>query len=285
MRKSQVFHKPYRVKKRRPVLKSRFFWLSVLFLVLFFGIFYLIFFFSFFQVKEIKISGNEKVSTKDIEDIIKEQIGKKFIFWQTKSIFLVNSKKINKILLEKFPHLEDVNIKRKLSDGLLIEVKERKAIGQWCLYRETGNMEYEAKDENCYLFDENGVIFEQSSEKKDLLIRTKTSGEGILLGQRIIEKENLDLILKIKKQLNEELKIDIKEFAVISSQRLNTKTSDGWEIYFNLKKDMNLQILKLKAVLENKIPPEKRKELKYIDLRFEKIYIFPEKLLNSKNIE
>ncbi len=57
---------------------------------------------------------------------------------------------------------------------------------------------------------------------------------------------------------------------------MNVNTADGWEVYFNPKGDLNWQITELAAILENRIPLEKRKNLKYIDLRFNKVYIFPE---------
>ena len=58
----------------------------------------------------------------------------------------------------------------------------------------------------------------------------------------------------------------------VSEKRLNTKTSEGWEIYFNLKGDLNWQITELGLVSEKQIPLEDRGELEYIDLRFSRVY-------------
>jgi len=96
------------------------------------------------------------------------------------------------------------------------------------------------------------------------------------LGERIAEKEIISQIIDLESKLKEDLKIPLKELTIVSEERLNAKTLEGWEIYFNLKGDLNWQILKLKAVLENRIPPEKRGNVIYIDLRFERVYIFPE---------
>ena len=60
---------------------------------------------------------------------------------------------------------------------------------------------------------------------------------------------------------------------MVSDRRFNAKTAEGWEVYFTPKEDLNWQITELKAVLENEISPERRGNLEYIDLRFEKIYI------------
>jgi len=83
----------------------------------------------------------------------------------------------------------------------------------------------------------------------------------------MIERDYLEKILKIQKYLFEELKLGTKEFLVFS-QRLNVKTDEDWEIYFDPRGDLNWQLTKLNSVLKEKIPPEKRKDLEYIELRF-----------------
>ena len=68
------------------------------------------------------------------------------------------------------------------------------------------------------------------------------------------------------------LKIPIAELFLISEERINIQTSDGWTVYFNPKGDISWQITELSLVLAKQIPPEKRGELDYIDLRFSRIY-------------
>jgi cell division protein FtsQ len=274
MRKGKIFYKPYRVKKRKSILKSRFFWQMILFLVLFLGIFYLILFSPFFQIKEVKIFGNEKVFAKDIQNIIENQIKKKLLIFETKSIFFQNFKKINKNLLEKFPQIENINLKRKFPNILIIQIKEREPVSKWCKIKIENQNKKDKKDliiEKCYLLDRQGIVFAETKEGNDLVIKSKKEKE-ISLGQKVIEKEDLNLILEIKRKLKENLKIEIKEFLIVSFQRLNAKTSEDWQIYFNLKGDINWQIEELKILLKEKIPLEKRKDLEYIDLRFTRVY-------------
>ncbi|MDP1538585.1 MAG: hypothetical protein Q8M00_00960, partial [bacterium] len=83
-----------------------------------------------------------------------------------------------------------------------------------------------------------------------------------------IEKEDLISILEINSQLEENLNILIKGFIISSREKLIVLTQEGWELYFNLQEDVKWQLAKLKALLEEKIPPEKRKNLEYIELRF-----------------
>ena len=67
----------------------------------------------------------------------------------------------------------------------------------------------------------------------------------------------------------------------VSEQRLNVKTVSGWEVYFNLKGDIDWQITELKTILENKIPPKNWRNLDYIDLRFDRVFVSPDGLMSD----
>lgn len=291
------YKKPYRTKKRksiiRSILYSRFFWLSYLVLIILGVVFYFVVFSSFFQIKEIRISKNIKVPTEDIKNIVSSQINKKIFFFDTKSIFLANLQEISKKILEKFPQIAEADLKRDFPDIVTVKIEEREAIGVW------------SQNSNYFYIDKEGIIFDPvrndisngvEKESRDLLsalpnfasqnlgesaqiLRIKdlfSSIESLQLGKKVIEKEQLNQILKIESKLRNDLKIPFREISIISEKRLNTKTSEGWEIYFNLKKDIDWQLTELDFLLKERIPPDKRRNLEYIDLRFEKIYIFPE---------
>lgn len=263
------YRRPYRVKKKKPIFRDRFFWLGILISVAVVGIFYLICFFSFFQIKEIKISGNQKVPTGDLENIIQNQIVRNLFFSQTKSIFLVNLNIIKTATLEKFPQLAKINLKRSFPDTMLIEIEERKPVAIFL------------QNENIFFIDREGIIFEEVSEAAPqwLQIKNLTLTTDSKLGEEAIKKEKLSQVLEIEskvKGLQPALhppaerapNLKILEVSIISEERLNAKTSEGWEIYFNLEGDINWQLTKLGAVLEKEILPERRENLEYIDLRF-----------------
>jgi len=88
------------------------------------------------------------------------------------------------------------------------------------------------------------------------------------LGNKVIEKEFLSSILDTESKLENNLKIPVEEVLVVSDERINLKTSEGWEIYLNPKGDVDWQLTKLSEVLEKEIPLEKRGNLQYIELRF-----------------
>jgi len=266
------YRKPYRIKKKKSLFKSRLFWLTILVLIIFGGIFYLVCFSSIFQIKDIKISGNQKIQTQDIENLIKEKINQKLLFFPTKSIFLIKSNEIVESLLEKFLKIDKVNLKRRLPESLIVEIQERLPLGVWC------------QGENCFYIDKEGIIFEENPPKveedksssppfaatreAEFIIKSEESIAQGFLGEKVIEKVLLESIFEIQRKLKESLKINIEEIIILEKEKINAKTSEGWEIYFNPTGDINWQLTKLSLVLEKEIPPERRKDLEYIDLRF-----------------
>ncbi|MCK4781527.1 FtsQ-type POTRA domain-containing protein [Candidatus Parcubacteria bacterium] len=253
MRKSQ-WRKPYRVKRRIPIFKNRFFWQAIIALLFLIGFFYLICFSSIFQVRKIVITGEEKVSTQDIKDLVEKEVG---------SIFLAKPNKIEKMILNDFPQIAEIEIKRGFPDALDIIITERVGVATWC------------QEQDCFLFDNQGIIFQKMAENglgPFLKIRGLERIEDVKLGKQVIEKEPLSQILEVETKIKKESKVDLEEVLIVSDKRLNFKTLEKWEIYFNLEKNIDWQITELSLVLEQEIPKEQRKNLEYIDLRFSKVY-------------
>ena len=181
---------------------------------------------------------------------------KKILFCKTKSIFLVNLNQIRKDILNNSPQLAEVEISQGFPDALDVIVIERLALANFC------------QNEKCFLLDNKGIIFEEIEPQTNLIKIIDGQKEKMpKLGEQMIERDYLEKILKIKKYLFEEFKLGTKEFLVFS-QRLNVKTDEDWEIYFDPRGDLNWQLTKLNLVLKGKIPLEKRKDLEYIELRF-----------------
>ncbi|KPJ56189.1 hypothetical protein AMJ49_05460 [Parcubacteria bacterium DG_74_2] len=247
------WRKPYRIKRKRPILKNRFFVQAVLALLFLIGFFYLICFSSIFQIKKIIITGEEKVSTQDVGDFIDKEVG---------SIFLVKPNKIEKIILNSFPEIAEVEIKRGFPDALYIVIIERTGVATWC------------QEEQCFLIDEQGIIFKKVDVGSLPFLEIKGLGrvEDVKLGEQVIGKDLLSQILDIESRIKKESKIDLNEALIVSNKRLNIKTFNQWEIYFNLEKNVDWQITELNLVLEQEISKAHRENLEYIDLRFSRVY-------------
>ncbi|MFH1894420.1 MAG: FtsQ-type POTRA domain-containing protein [Patescibacteria group bacterium] len=266
-----MYKKPYRIKRKKSILKNRFFWSGLLFLVLAGGIIWLVCFAPFFQIKGVNISGCQKVKTQELESAIKSQIVKNMAFFDTQSIFLVNSGKITSEIIKNFPQIEKISVQKNLPDKLAVSVEERKPVALLC------------QGEKCFLVDKNGAAFEETSEAdyQGPKIKSQILLSEIKPGEIVIESNLMAQILKINSKLKDDLKIALQEFDIASEQRLNVRTLGGWEAYFNLKGDIDWQIIELKTILENKIPPGNWGNLDYIDLRFDRVFVSPDGLMSD----
>ena len=264
------YRKPHRFKRKNPVAKSRFFLSGFLIFVFFVIVFYFLFLSDFFQIQELVVSGNKKVLKEEIMILAENEFSKPKLFFPANNILLVNLRGVEESILHSFPQIAEVNIGRKLPRTLIFTIFERKGVAEFCKAFELFTKEEEqALYEKCFFLDREGIVFEEVL-KDDLFlpkIKNPNSESQLWLGQKIIDKELLSGILDIFSQLKD-LTIETKEFLIVSDERINIKTSDNWEIYFNPKEALDWQITKLRAVLNKDIPSERRDELGYIELRF-----------------
>lgn len=254
MRK-KYFKKYWRYKYKHKTQKKHLL-LVFLFISVFIFLFYLVCLFPGFQIKEIKIMGNEKIKSSEIEELINSLTEKKVLFVRSRSIFLANTSRIEENILSRFPAIERVSVKKRLPQKIEIIIKERKPIGVI------------SKEGYYLLIDYHGVIFEKVKDKGDLLELVPSEDlENLELGEIAVPEELINAISKIEKQCREN-DVEIDSIKIISPRRLNAKTEQGWEIYFNPSEDISRQLLNLKVALDEKISPKERKSLEYIDLRF-----------------
>ncbi|MCH8741832.1 FtsQ-type POTRA domain-containing protein [Patescibacteria group bacterium] len=265
---TRVFRKPYRVRRKKSVFKNRFFWLGIL-VVMIIGItVYFVAFSSFFQIKEIRISGNEKVQKESLENFIWKNISKKMFIFKTKSILLVNLQKVEKNLLERFPEVSKIYLKRDLPDIIAVNIQERKPLFLLC-----------KNSDVCFYLDEEGVIFDrvrngipngvdETNKAKESLIKIRDERhQEIRLGEKVIEDDLLKNIKEIISKLKGGAEIFTKEI-ILSEKKIVLKTVQNWEIYFNPGGNILDQVQNLTLVFKEEIPLENRENLEYVDLRF-----------------
>lgn len=257
----KYYRKPHRYKIKKPFFRKKMMALVFLALVFAGAIFYAAFLWKALWVNKIIVSGEQKIAKENIESIAVGHVAKKVLFFDTRSILAVDTEAIIKDVLAAFPGIAQVKVKRSFFDAISIEIQERAGVALWC-------------NTACFLLDKEGVIFEEVTNGPDLLtIESQEPGTSPSLGQTIISSAELSQILSIKSKLAEAAKISIKKAVPIpDDNRLNIETQEGWEIYLNLKGDIDWQIQELVQVLEKQISVAKRNTLQYIDLRFSRVY-------------
>jgi len=267
-RKKHVKNKIYKIKPKKSIFKKLWFWLLVLALVFVALSSYLLFFYQGLQVESIFISGNQKAKTYDLEEIISGKINIKlldlgFFKLSTKSILLIDPKKINQEILVQFPVIKTISINKKYPKTLVFGISERKPIGVYCAGDTT---------EEYFLIDEDGITFEKLDLMPDnaTIVRQTFENGEVFVGKKVVSASIIRAITEIQKNLKDNFQIDLKEALVVSPLRMDATINEGWQIYFSLDpdSDINTQLVKLNLLLSGEILPESRKNLEYIDLRF-----------------
>jgi cell division septal protein FtsQ len=260
-RKNNIKSKIHKVKPKKSIFKMIWFWVGALaFIVIFAGL-YFFFFFPDIQVKNINVSGNQKVNAEELKNLVSDSANNKILgFVNSRSIFLVNNNNISKEVLNKFPEIEKVTVNKSFPQTLTINIVERKPIGVFCGF----------ENRDCFLIDGNGIIFESVEEisADSVIVRQLFGNSQVSIGQKVVGKNIMDLLSRVKKDLKDNFQIGLKTATVTSDTRLNMITDENWHIYFDIgaNSDTDSQIKKLDLLLKGEIPQEKRKNLRYINL-------------------
>jgi len=260
-RKKHIKPKIKNLRKKKPVFKTPLFWICVASFILIITVVYFLFFSPMFQVAAIGISGNQKIKSSDIENTAWNSVNKKILTFSYKSIFMANSAEIVKNVAQAFPVIENVQVQKKLPKNIVLKITERKPYAVFC-----GSEDINPG--SCFLLDENGIIFEsiENIMEDDFVIIDAFKHEGIKPGEKVIEKNTMDAIVNIQKDLKNNFYIDSRR--VLIGNPLVVTTSENWRVYFNPDLDIELQIKKMNALLKDEIAEDKRKDLQYIYLQY-----------------
>jgi len=264
-RKKHVKNKIHSIKPKKSVFKKLWFWIIILVLTIVSAGFYLLFFYSGLQVKNIVVLGNEKIKTQDLEELAFNNADINLLsFWNIKivsrSILFVDIDKINNDILKKYSVVENAKISKKLPETLTLNITERKPMGVFC-----------GTDNQCFSIDNSGVVFGPAGAvpENTTIVRQPFNNGQVFSGEQVVAENIISAIYKIRKSLKDNFQIDLKEVLITSPLRINVKTNENWQIYFDLApaSDIGSQITKLNLLLSDEISADKRKNLRYVDLR------------------
>ncbi len=255
---NQSYQEKYQQDKKRKILKKIF-----LFLVLFCGgaggLIYALFFSYLFNIKEISIS-TAGLKNQEVRSLVDGYLSeKKFLIPRFSNIFLANTEQISALISQQFPAVENIKVEKKYFHALEISMDLKEAVGIWC-YR---------KDKSCFYFDRQGTAFDSVGETSGALLLNINDERDQLeeLGQPVASSDLFNLIFQASNQFKK-IKIEVLKFIIPATEdfRLDAQTAEGWKIYLSTKDDLTRQIDNLQLFLAQKIMPEKRSQLQYIDL-------------------
>lgn len=183
----------------------------------------------YFDVKHFSIHNLQRVKKNDIIKIIQQ--------YQTQNILSINTKEIKQKLLEN-PEIEDVKIKRKLPNTLVIDVYEKQTAG---LIRYLNS--YIEIDKKGYVIRIEGDLRENSIIFNGLKVTQVAVGKRIITTDEFLLQKAIEVSQSLKKfNAFHTFKVKVIEILLknvndieLKMDKLTVKLGDGSEIDYKLK--------------------------------------------------
>jgi cell division septal protein FtsQ len=231
------------------------------------GVVYIFFFSGFFHVQTVTVLENEKVSEEQVRGALKEMLSERhWLVFPGRSLILLDTGQVGETLRKNVALIEDAEVARQLPQTLKIKVKEKQPVAVW----QSGGKFYYLDREGLVLGEVDQipevntlpVVIDQNHYPVD--VNAKISNPAFLsaltvVAERLPAKLNVGAVQVVIPPLGE----DVSPAAV---QELRVKTSEGWEIYFDLRRPIETQMAVLLKIMNEEIGPD-RGNLHYIDLR------------------
>jgi len=252
-----------RNKRKKRKIRAAFLVVSSLIAFIVFTV-YALFFSGWFSVNEVRVSGNKEVSEEEIKNSIIGHLDRAYLLGYIKpfsNIFFTDSEEIAGLLTEKFPIIKVVNVNKKFFSGNLnVEIGEREVVGIWC----------QSGGDKCFYFDKDKVFFKPAAKFSGEVFLNIEDGRGrdFSLADSFDDQELLEK-MNLAKSILDELKFVAYSnfFLGPGSFEFWIKIKEGWSVYLDKESDIPTQLVALKKFLEEKLSPERRRTLQYIDLR------------------
>ncbi len=230
-----------------------------------------------FDPSDIKVEGARRVNAEEVIAVVKPFFEEKHLGFFSGNVFIFNRSGAALRLTEFFPRISEVSFKINIrSRELTVIINERnKAAAIWCSVTPLpadANVDTENQS-SCFNIDEEAFAFEEALQTQGTLLLTikneRSNQELKQIGEQVIEESFLKNMLYIRDVLKEVSHLGISAVLLKDPDEVIAQTLENWNIIFVDSRPIEDQVTALREILKSQIPPEKRKQLDYIDLRVE----------------
>lgn len=254
--------------------------IAVVSLLVFTG-FFLLFSSDYFSVKNIVVSGNDRINASEIKQAVHSQLDqRRFVIFKQSNIFMFNKNTMENKLLEN-PLLEKADVKRKLPETLEVVIREKNNGLIWA----SGSKQYYLDLQGVAIraIGTSDLVIEKNNQGTDVVRPEASSGnyplvydlsnEDVSIGRPATAAEMVAFISGLTREIEKTSDINISHYTMTRPYfpEVTLITKDGWEVRFKISDDYSKQARVLNSVLQQEI--QNRNNLQYIDLRFgEKVF-------------
>ncbi len=241
-----------------------------------------IFYSPLFRINEVKVVGNEVVSTGEITDSLKKSVLSNSFFsryFGTSNILFWPDSFPSGELVKSAPELKSVSMEKDYKKReVKIIVEERKPFGVWCLRGAqtdagskdnfTGNSSENPRSSatSCFWFDSEGFIFRNAVDVEGSVITSVSdySQKDIGIGSKILPERFVENAFSVFRALSQN-SVGVKEIRLndIALEEIEVDTYEGPKIYFSLR----FPLVGFSEVFSSLAKNSTLKNLQYIDFR------------------
>lgn len=233
-------------------------------------IIYALFFSQFLAVTQLNVGGTRKLDPAEVKAAVAEKIAGDWLgFIPKNNILLVSKNALRAAILDRFKYAAEVEILKNFPHQLAVNIRERQFDLVFCA------------DGRCQVMDDRGVAFAEANFATGELGENELpvlydDGNAALAKQLSLDPDYIRYILELREKIKNNLGIElVREVHTpqLASGDIRMQTAGGWQVYFDRGISTDKEITMLKAVLDNKIGPDQRPDLEYVDLRTDnKVY-------------
>jgi hypothetical protein len=214
-----------------------------------------------FQISEVSITGLSQTPEADVREYIDVQLlQKKFYVLPGNVIWFLSPDAIAAGLMQTFPTIKSVVVKRRYPRTLEVHITEYNGWGILC----------HGEPEECFWIDRAGVAFDRAPGFSGIIvpkILDKRERE-LKLGERQISDAMMSLIAYFDERAVSNAYLQSLQFTIDArDQTLRVTTRTGWDILLLESTDPVAAYKNLTLALEGEIK-DKAQNLSYVDLRF-----------------
>jgi len=218
------------------------------------------------KIKDIEISGNSTVSQDEITSIVKDEIGKKDLYFiPTDNFFLFKRFEIPETILQNIKKIKSVNISFSGLNKITVNVTERTPENLWC---DSG----QGSSEKCYFMDNQGLIFSDAPIFNGNLFPEYF---GLITGSSPIGQNyfDADMFVKISNLFSNIKKMNLNpvSFKALSKDEYEVNLALGGKILLNGEQNFDTEMVNLQTLIDNnyiKTDDKTLSKLNYVDLRY-----------------
>jgi len=228
-----------------------------------------------FLIKDIRISGVETLDANLIRSVSEEALSnRRFLLVAGENTLFLSKKKLEEALFERFPRIDDVDIKRKGFSTLTIVVGEEEGNTLWCHTKEDDLASDTSK--KCFFINKDGKLFAKGpviSNQIFFEIYTETFPKGSgAIGNYVTSSAVIERAAFIRELLSR-VGIIPESLLVGQNGRRELVTSNGMSIIYTEEQEITELLENIESILESKIFVDQEltyDDIAYIDLRFGK---------------